>query len=345
MKILQDYLGKFINNAELNALFTSEGLIDNSSSYSEVITTIVELLFENKEHIDATGGATLLSENFLKSEMDAIVGSTIPEIVVKNIFYTFKYFASDYFFKNNYQHFIPEYDYNLIVEGEQTKVFFENFMNMLDIFSEEIRKIYDLYDIDLIDDDFLNYYSEMFGFAREEDTLLTQSSFRELLKNIVPLYQKKGTHASVKLFMEILGFETKIEEKWFDKRKYLSNGTTDVIRNSFSSYLVDYPPELFHSDSTDPTLLAARNSSSTVYLSPLAFAGLCEAYGASKILGFEAGYTGSKYEYFKTNIVFITIKPFDSSYTWTTAKKEAIKRYLEFIIPTNVDFENYLTFS
>ena len=188
-------------------------------------------------------------------------GNIIPfkgSTLAKWLMYALKYSAVKTFFRQNYRYFVPEFDYDMINAEDKTKLLQEAFMREFDKFSTVIDSVANVVDIDKIPGDdligldgitinYLNYLAQVIGYERGDYQLLTNSSFRELLKNIIEIYKIKGTNYSFELFFNLLGFDIMPQEFWFDKRygdtTITSNPyTLSTNRNSHQFYLTPYKP-------------------------------------------------------------------------------------------------------
>jgi hypothetical protein len=191
------------------------------------------------------------------NEFGTVVGFN-GSILAKWIMYVIKYSAVKTFFRQNYEFFVPEFDYTMMNSENKTKLFQEAFMREFDKFSMVIDNLANVVDIDKIPENdltnldgvtinYLNYLAQVIGYERGDYQLLTNSSFRELLKNIIEIYKIKGTNYSFELFFNLLGFEIIPQEFWFDKRygdtSITSNPyTLSTNRGSYQFYLTPYKP-------------------------------------------------------------------------------------------------------
>jgi len=163
------------------------------------------------------------------------------------LFYVYKYSAIKMFFINNSHFFLPEYDLSQVASSDEMKLFFKSFMREYDRFSRIIDEIYDVVDIDRIPTTYLQYLGQLLGYERTDYQLLTDASFRELLKNILEIYAIKGTNYSFQLFFNLLGYSITPLELWFDRR-FADTGitnnpyTSSTDKNSYLYYLTPNDP-------------------------------------------------------------------------------------------------------
>ena len=153
------------------------------------------------------------------------------------IIYSFKYSAVKGFFRQNYKFLVPEFDYDMINSQEKTRLLQEAFMREFDKFTGIIDSIATTVDIDSIPNtldangtNYLNYLAQVIGYERGDRLLLSDASFRELLKNIIEIYRIKGTNYSFQLFFNLLGFDIIPQELWFDRRY----GDAGIATNPFT---------------------------------------------------------------------------------------------------------------
>jgi hypothetical protein len=158
-------------------------------------------------------------------------GGFTDSILAHWLAYSFKYSAVKTFFRQKYKYFLPEFDYDMINSEEKTKLYQEAFMREFDKFTMVIDNLYNIVDLDKIPTEYLNYLAQIIGYERDDYQLLTNSSFRELLKNIIEIYRIKGTNYSFELFFNLLGFEIIPKEFWFDRRF----GDTSISANAYTA--------------------------------------------------------------------------------------------------------------
>jgi hypothetical protein len=173
----------------------------------------------------------------------AFTNSTLAEW----LFYTFKYSSIKTFFRQNAQYFLPDYDYSQINSSDELSLFLQSFMREFDRFTRIIDEVYDIVDINRIPTNYLQYLGQLLGYERTDYQLLTNSTFRELLKNILEIYAIKGTNYSFQLFFNLLGYSVTPQEMWFDKR-FADTGITSnpytlsTNKNQHQYYLTPNDP-------------------------------------------------------------------------------------------------------
>lgn len=324
----------FKNDTELTAKLQAIGFtLVGDSTYplldTEYINTAT-LLLNNKDHISSRTAKTLVAESFLKSQIqtamrfgDSAIDPNRPlnmdPSTHQQIFYTFKYSAVKIFFRKNYRLFLPEYDHYQIISAEKTKVFAEAFVREFDRFSLMIDNLSNTIDIDNVSEDYLDYLGQLIGYEREDYVLLTEASFRELLKNIIEIYRIKGTNYSMELFFNFLGFDIDLQEFWFDKRYgddglFINEYTGGINKSQYAFYLTPIKPtEIILSGMEHPYLISDDEIIPTQDLNQFnKWTEMYEddsttGYSYKALIGDTTGYPGTKYSFFKTNILQYTL--------------------------------------
>ena len=227
-------------------------LIDNGFNLSEVNSeyfSLATLLLDNNEYITNNSVIFLVENNYLKNNIiQALkIGDTgrpnfLNDDTYKQIFYAYKYLSIKNFFLENYRLFIPDFDYQEIKNNKKIEVLQEAFMTEFDNFAEKINELYDIVDINKIPDKFLNHLGSLIGVEKRDLQLISNATFRELLKNMIEIYKIKGTNFSIELFVNFLGFNLDLKEFWFDKRYFDENitinpFTQETNKESFDFYL------------------------------------------------------------------------------------------------------------
>ncbi len=337
---------EFLQVIQTDEGITLQTIVNEEIVYSTIYRDIVEILLENKTYISNYNIAELNAESppFVRSELAEAYGVDFISVAAyKQTLYTFKYASVKAFFKNNYEKFLPDYDYLKISSQEKIVIFQEAFMREYDRFADIIDRMYNIVDIDKIPEEYLNYLAQAIGYEREDQHFLKNTSFRELIKNIVEIYRIKGTNYSFELFFNFLGFSATIKEYWFDKRfsdsvitinpETLYTDSDDYRYYLTSTKPTDYIPE----DMGNP--YAVSDDLIVPTLSALDFNKFISdgTYTANQLLGIDAGYPDQTYTYFKTNIVeyildiLVTIG--DETSQITAEEVLIIQRYITFLTP------------
>ena len=151
--------------------------------------------------------------------------------------YIYKFGSEDSFWTNNIRKFIPRYDNAIVEERDKLKLLFDAIGIEFDKLEQIISKMADLQDIDKVPNEYLQYLAQLLGYEKE-DFRLGDTSFREIVKNIIEIYKIKGTNYSFKFFFKFLGFDYNVSELFFDRDRN-NPGEGD---NKASNYLTDVDP-------------------------------------------------------------------------------------------------------
>jgi len=267
--------------------------------------------------------------------------------IIEQILYTFKYGTVKNFFRDNWFRFIPEFDKQLIDYNEQVKLLQNAFMSEFDYFSQVITEMHLINDIDRIPAKYLDYVGQLLGYERtaNEKIFLTDEFFRIFLKNLIDIYNRKGTNFVVELFFNFIGYEATIEEFWFDRRFYDLN----VLKNS-NTGSSDNKEYLFYLTKSDPRdgynigdiyfpKLPEKNFTThcpNLYLFNYKCTGNDKTHTNVTKISLET--LLNEYSYFKTNFVNIKLKAFKSSLpsgelTMSPTDKKIIDGFFSFVAP------------
>lgn len=346
----------FKNDNELTEAFVAAGfsLVNGIYPlYDSQYYDLAELLLESNAEIQSKTVSELSSESFLMGEISSIISYSLSSTgrLYKQIFYTFKYSAVKIFFRKNYDRFLPEYDIYQIKDGSKKQLLFEAFVRELDRFSLIIDNIYNLPDINKIPENYLNYLAQVIGYDRKDYFLLTNATFRELLKNIIEIYQIKGTNYSFELFLNFLGFDVTIQEFWFDKRYYDDNIFTNPYTSStnkdlYTFYLTPIKPTLGIPSGiknrytvTEDMITGALDLHQFQKWISLNEGDSSKGYTLEQLLGFSSGYDDAPYEFFKTNVMQYQLISLGTNQEpeLTSDDTTIIEFYVEFLTPLFIE--------
>jgi hypothetical protein len=348
-----DYLKQVIKSDDyLNNFFTADSKLENLCS----------TLLSNKSTPELTERsytvADLVSAGFLRTEISTAIsyGGSDFDAIYHAILYAYKYAAIKLFLKKNYRNFLPEYDYNVIQSEEKTRLLTEAFMHEYDRLCYTIDKIADVKDLNSIPTEYLEYLGQLIGYERKDQQLLNNSSFRELLVNIIDIYKIKGTNYSFELFMNLLGFDITVQEFYFDKRYGDPNigvnpYTTSVDKKSYLFYLsaikpTDYIPSglskpysISENAMKDPMDLLMFNQYTDWYT-----IGDSRGKTYKMLIGDTGGYTGDTYTFFKTNVIQYSLSHLGGigEAELTDADAIAIEVYAKFLTPIFISRKIFL---
>ena len=233
------------NNRDLKKHLTNNGF--NLSEVNSEYFSLATLLLNNNEYITDNSVIFLVENNYLKNNIiqslkigDTGKPNTLNNNTYRQIFYAYKYLSIKNFFLENYRLFVPDFDYQEIKNNKKIEVLQEAFMTEFDKFAEKINELYDIVDINKIPDKFLNYLGSLIGVEKRDQQLISNATFRELLKNMIEIYKIKGTNFSIELFVNFLGFNLELKEFWFDKRYFDENITINPFTQETNKEAFDF---------------------------------------------------------------------------------------------------------
>jgi hypothetical protein len=272
--------------------------------------------------------------NYLSSE------GTRYTYLLKWLYYTYKYFNEEQFFFNKLlEKFVPDYDGQIVSSTTYLKVYFDGLGILLDTLDQKIEDLYTLGDIDTVDEKYLQYLAQLLGYQKE-DFSIENISFRELIKNLVDIYQTKGTEYSFTLFFKLLGFDAVVNEYYWD-RDAQNSGQFGSISN------IDYLYYLTTQNPRTRTVQQIENPSQAQPIQPISpkdwvlpkdlreFAELQSTYSLDEVLGFKnSGLTPEdRFTYFKTNFIQFKLIQFYTKQDLTAKDTETILKYVKFLTP------------
>jgi len=321
-------------------------------------------LYERKDYILSKSSKDLYNECLILEEIEEINikylleikvfdGNTMPESLFLALMNAFKYGTIKTFFYDNRNLFLPPYDVENIENSKKNTIFIKSIMKEFDKFSDIIEEMKIAKDIDKTNPNNLNYLGELLGFQMLEENVLNEDKFRIILKNMVEIYQTKGSIYSYELFFNFLGFDIEITEFWFDRRFYYSSNnpfTNISTQTSFLHYLTPYKPTdtVYNSAvyNFDRTITVNANEITSIK-SRFIFEDDNNEYSTEEILGLKSGYD-EPFTYFKTNIVEYRIQKIfneviieideeqiiiEGESSLTELENEIVNYYLDYITP------------
>jgi hypothetical protein len=268
---------------------------------------------------------------------------TIYTYFLKWIYFSYKYFNEEqFFFKNLLEHFVPEYDSQIISSTNDLKVYFDGLGILLDTLDQKIEDLYSLGNIDEVDDRFLQHIAQLLGYQKE-DFSIKNLSFRELIKNLVEIYQRKGTTYSFKLFFKLLGFEADLREYYWDRDAKNPEGFASINEFNYLYYLTTQDPRTrittqfeTEEDQYAEQPIDVANWTETKDLRM--FEELQSDYSLNQILGFvdsDLPYE-DRFTYFKTNFINFKLSQFYTKQDLTAKDTDTILKYVKFLTPIYV---------
>jgi len=171
--------------------------------------------------------------------------------------YTSKQFVCyNNFFKTNYlQYLMSSFNASKIQGNAYVKSMFDSMMEMLDVLHAYNEDLKIINNFSQGKSKFLSLLAKNVGFDRIDFTELNTKTelrndlvFRDLLNNMLGLLSIRGTKLAYELFFGALGYKISIQEFWYDDEGYLVD--IDPITPSNSTFLryntdgtfVDNPP-------------------------------------------------------------------------------------------------------
>jgi hypothetical protein len=364
---LNKYISILSNDIVLKNLLVEFGYLYSSSNTeytNDVITSynnkiyynLANFYFSNSSAIQNNSVSYLtdlsITANFIMaSQIYSILKTeTSPTVILSQIYYTLKYSTVNMFFRDNYQKFLPDYDASFFVKGSKLGVYQNALMEEFDKFSSIISDIGRIGDIDTIPEAYLSYIAQLVGYENTGLQILSDEAFRYLIKNIIDIYNIKGTTYSFELFFNFLGFNTVITEYWFDRRLYFSGnksnpftGETDPTK--FGFYLTATDPRTIKYSFSSEITNKADGILTLADFDSLADTTQSVHYSVPELLGYKttfgpSGYKGKNFTYFKTNIVGYNIISIDTNYISTSVNStdmvNTLKTYIEDLTPVNI---------
>lgn len=264
----------------------------------------------------------------------------------KQIMFTFKYSTIKHFFQDNFTKFLPSPDAAAIVDNEKMKLFQVAFMKEYDRFADIISSVYDIVDVDKVDNQYLAYLIQLLGYEKGDDGgLLGNDSFRQLAKNIIEVYKMKGTNYSFELFFNFLGFEIDLKEFWFDKRFSDPNISVNPYTNSanpmhFSFYLTPIKPTMYIPEGMSKPYQVMENDLTDIRSHLWFEKKLYEGVPVERLLKNnpeDPPEEGFDFTFFKTNVIQYSVRRIRSKETdadeLSPEDEKIINAYADFLTP------------
>lgn len=106
-----------------------------------------------------------------------------------------------YYNRNGYLKYLPEVYTNSMEDDflERFLAIFETFLMQME---ENIANVYEYFNPQVVDEDFLEFLADMMGI--KYDFNISQQKLRYLIKNIGEIYSKRGTKEGIKKLLEII---------------------------------------------------------------------------------------------------------------------------------------------
>lgn len=318
-----------IQNYTVYVLAENPNSVANIATLNQTISTVLGLF---------PGVIESLHEDHYRDYIST--ARTTYTYLLKWIYYTYKYFNEEQFFFNNLlNRFVPDYDGQVVSSTSYLKTYFDGLGILLDTLDQKIEDLYTLGDIDTVDEKYLQHIAQLLGYQKE-DFSIQNISFRELIKNLIDIYQTKGTEYSFELFFKLLGFDVEVREYYWDRDAqnpeiFGSVGTTDYLY-----YLTIQDPRIRIkeqlSNPSQAQSIQPINTKDWVMPKDLRdFTDLQTQYSVDQILGFKDSNLAkeNRFTYFKTNFIQFKLTQFYTKQDLTAKDTETILKYVKFLTP------------
>jgi hypothetical protein len=319
---------------------------------------LAELLINNNSTIAEDTARNLATTGYLSTNISGFgIPSAFDDLL--QIYYTYKYAAIKLFFRQNYSKYIPEYDLFQIkrnnAPGEsdlsKNQLLIEATMREFDRFSLTIDSIAYTQDLNKVPYEYLKYLAQIIGYQRDDYLLLTNATFRELLKNIIEIYKIKGSNYSFELFFNFLGFDITVNEYWFDRRFgdagiVTNEYTGSVDKNTYLFYLTPIKPtKIIPDDMQNPytvnedQITEPRNIRMFLQYTGWYDLGDSRGFTYQQLIGDTTGYDGDTYTWFKTNVIQYSLSSLGTEQEpeLDASELEQIEYYAKFLSPVYVE--------
>ena len=267
-------------------------------------------------------------------------GTPLQELLNFTV-YLYKFGTTENFYENNILNFLPEYDRDYILSQPKLKLLYEAIGRKLDNIELSISQMKNIYDIDSVPEQLLDYLGQNIGYEKEDYTL-KNVSFRELLKNIIEIYKIKGTNYSFSFFFKFLGFEISLKEFFFNRDVKNPEGFPGVELNKVEYYLTTKNPTLDISNNKPAKYLEKTKNINDWALELTSLESKGCTNSIKYMLGFEPynnildnpTWHSNPWKYFKTNLIEYELNPFFDKLNLTASDNETIRKYVKFLSPT-----------
>ena len=163
----------------------------------------------------------------------------------ETFYYSHQFVCHDSFFKDNYLSYLfPTIDAQNISKNPFVKSIFDTLMEMIDIlyaYNQDLRIIPSFTEGK---SKFISLMAQNVGFERIDFTefntkyeYVNDETFREVIANMFDLLSIRGTKLAYELFFNALGYNTTIQEFWYDSDGNLIEiNTDDESKSTFYAY-------------------------------------------------------------------------------------------------------------
>ena len=338
----------------------------------KVYSNLADLFLPNLNFIKSNSINYLVAKQYLKDEIRFACGFdsdvVLADDVLWEIFYCIKYCYTTSFFQNNWENFVPKYDFENMEDNPALDAFMDSIMKEFDKLDYILDSYKDFKDYQKIPYDYIVYLTQLLGVEPKDFMIMKDQheQYRCLAENIMDVYSVKGTASAFELLFNFLGYTLNIEEYFFDRRRYcsLSEANEELITNDINSYK-------FYMTTKDPrhNLLAELGTNEIVNDNDITdkhnirdFDALVQKYGLRCVLGYDDEYVvenrssdgeflystdikkydGPVFKYFRTN--YIRVRPYlkYASGNFSLDQLYQISAMLNFMIPEFITRETYV---
>ena len=382
------------NNAKLEKFFINHKILIGMDEYYEnygynnknkesaytiikeenekVYTNLADLLLPNLDFIKKNSISELVAKQYLKNEVKFACGFgsdvELADDVIWEIYYCVKYCYTTSFFQNNWENFVPKYDFEKMEDNPSLAAFMDSIMKEFDKLEYILDTFKNFKDYQKIPYDYIVYLTQLLGVEPRDFMIMKDQheQYRCLAENIMDVYSVRGTASSFELLFNFLGYTLNIEEYFFDRRRFcaLSDANEEMITNDIYSYK-------YYMTTKDPrhNLLTELGTNEIVNDNDITdkhnirdFDELVRQYGLRCVLGYDdeyvvenrsddgeivyttdiKKYTGPVYKYFRTN--YIRVRPYlkYASGNFSLDQLYQISAMLNFVIPEFMTRETYV---
>lgn len=379
------------NNNKLENFFIKNRVLNNIDDYYEnygynnneyeakkiiekanntIFMQLAEVLLANLEEIKKQSISELVAKRFLENEIKEALDFT-SDVIISNdtlweIYYCIKYCYSSSFFQNNWEYFVPDFDYTEMQKNDSLMGFMDAIMKEFDKLDNIMSNTRIFKSYREIPYEYIVYLTQLMGIEPKDFMIMEnqKEAYRTIAENIMDVYSVRGVSSTFELLFNFLGYNIKVEEYFFDRRRYfaidninLELATTNIY--NYKYYLTTNDPRDNLLDGISTNEIVTPNKMSEK-LNIKDFDDLVDKYGLMCVLGYDDEYVvehkvdeltvstdiekykGPVFKYFKTN--YIRVKP-SSKYTAGNLNIEQlyqVSALLKFLTPEFLQRETYV---
>jgi hypothetical protein len=367
-RILNNIDDYYENYGYNNNEYEAKKIIDKAND--KIFMQLAEVLLANLEEIKSQSISELVAKRFLENEIKEALDFT-KDVIISNdilweIYYCIKYCYSSSFFQNNWEYFVPDFDYSEMQKNDSLMGFMDAIMKEFDKLDNIMSNVRIFKSYREIPYEYIVYLTQLMGIEPKDFMIMEnqKEAYRTIAENIMDVYSVRGVSSTFELLFNFLGYNIKIEEYFFDRRLYFAVDninteltTTDIY--SYKYYLTTKDPRDNLLDGISTNEIVTPNKMSEK-LNVKDFDDLVDKYGLTCVLGYDdeyivehkdgetvistdiEKYKGPVFKYFKTN--YIRVKP-SSKYTAGNLNIEQlyqVSALLKFLTPEFLQRETYV---